>query len=129
MATRRNKRSTIIAEAKHFVKEVAARLSQDEDKIITENNARIAIQSIKGQLASLDLRLMKAETANDQAIINLGNAKYPTTTIKDPDRYIENIKDAEVALQKSVENIEEIEASMDYFEALLEEFAGTKAKK
>ena len=58
---RRTKRSTIIAEAKHSVKEVAARLSQDEDKIITESNARIAIQSIKGQCAALDLRLMKAE--------------------------------------------------------------------
>lgn len=128
MATRRNKRSTIIAEAKHFVKEVAARLSQDEDKVITESNARIAIQSIKGQLAALDLRLMKAETANDQAVISLGNAKYPITAITNPDQYIENIKDAEVALQKSVENIEEIEASMDYFEALLDEYAGTKKK-
>ena len=126
---RRTKRSTIIAEAKHFVKEVAARLSQDEDKIITESNARIAIQSIKGQCAALDLRLMKAETANDLAIKALGDAKYPTKAIKDPDKYIENIKDCEMALQKSIEDIEEVERSLDYFEAMLDEFAGTKEKK
>lgn len=129
MAQRRNKRSTLVAEAKHFVKEVAARLSQDDDKVITQSNARIAIQSTKGQLASLDLRLMKAETANDQAVIDLGNAKYPIVAIADPDKYIENIKDAEVNLQKTVEDITEIEASMDYFEALLDEFAGTAEKK
>jgi hypothetical protein len=126
---RRTKRSTIVAEAKHFVKEVAARLSQDEDKVISESNARIAIQSIKGQCAALDLKLMKAETANDLAIVELGNAKYPTKAIKDPDAYITKIKDCELALQKSVEDIEEIERSLDYFEAMLDEFAGTKEKK
>lgn len=129
MTQRRNKRSTLVAEAKHFVKEVAARLSQDDDKVITQSNARTAIQSLKGQLASLDLRLMKAEAVNDQAVINLGNAKYPTVVITDPDKYIEHIKDTEVALQKSVEDIAEIEASMDYFEALLDEFAGPVEKK
>lgn len=127
--TRRTKRSTIVAEAKHFVKEVAARLSQDEDKVISESNARIAIQSIKGQCAALDLKLMKAETANDQAIQRLGDAKYPTSVISDPDKYIENIKDAELSLQKSIEDIEEIERSLEYFESLLDEFAGKKDKE
>jgi len=115
-------RNATIAQGKHFVKEVIARLKQDDDKAIAEKNARIAIQSVKGQLSALDWKLIKAEGELEKAQGNLHNATYPIVEIESPEDYIKGIKDAKFVCDTATEDYDQLKESIEYFQKLLDKF-------
>lgn len=105
-----------------FVKEVMARLKGDDDKVVAERNHRLANAAVKGQLSSLDGKLVEAEVSLEKANEELKAAKYPTTLISDSSSYIRNIDAKQQKADEALEELEDIQSSIEYFNGLYKEF-------
>ena len=111
--------SDVLAKGQAFIKEVTARLKGDVEGVIAAKNARKAISAVDSQLASLKSAIVDAETAIEDAVENLGNAKYPTVLITNNREYIEGIKNAQEKLDEAKDFLASLNDSVAYFEDLL----------
>ena len=105
-----------------FVKEVMARLTGNDDQVIAEKNYRLANASVKGQLSSLEGKLVKSEIELESAIEALSATKYPTTLIADSSSYVRNIRSKQESVDTAQEELQSIKESIEYFNGLYLEF-------
>ena len=111
-----------MTKVKSYVKEVLARITGDEKAVIAEKNYRKASAAAKGQIASLEAKLVGAEDQLDNANEALVVAKYPTTSIGEGKNYIQGIIDAQASVDNAQKNVDDIKASIKFNQGLLAEF-------
>lgn len=107
---------------KSYVKQVLAQLTGDQNAVVAERNYRTAKASVKGQVAALEARLVKEETAVEKANEDLFKAKYPTTEISDGEYYLENIVSAQETADYAQAKLDSTNKSIEFFKNLSEEF-------
>lgn len=114
--------STEIKKGKLFVAQVVAKLKGDDAEVLATKIARKGLSAVDAQLASLRAKEVDLEGSLEDAVEALDNAKFPTIMITDNSTYIRGIKDAQTAKDNAESNLEDVKASIKYFEALLKEF-------
>lgn len=111
---------TTVKKGAHFVKEVMARITGDADKVVAEKNARLAVAALTAQIAALTGAIVKQEMAVEAATEKVGNAQYPTTVITDAQSYCDNITYYQNKLNDENVTLDDLRASQESFEELLE---------
>lgn len=105
-----------------FVKEVVARITGDEDKVIAEKNYRKATSAIKSQINNLEASLVDKEDNLEEAKEALAVAKYPTVLITDRDEYASNILMKRNDVIDAEDDLQETKDKIEYFKTILKEF-------
>jgi hypothetical protein len=111
-----------MSKIKSYAKELGARLTGNQDKVIIETNYRKATAAVKGQQASLESELVNAEGDLADAEDRLKDAKFPTTKISDQQSYIRTIISQQSAVDAAQARVENVKASLDFQKKLLAEF-------
>ncbi len=106
----------------NFLKIVTAKLTGDKDKEVAAKNEKKANAAVKGQIASLESRLIDAETKVEEATDALNEAKYPTVLVSDVETYLENILEAQNDLDEVQAELDSVKESIKYFTDLKAEF-------
>ena len=104
----------------NFIQEVTARLKGDDAGVIAAKVERKALTAINSQLAALRAQLVDDETAVEDAQENLNNAIFPTAVFTDNRAYVNNIQDAQEALDVATDTLESTLETIAYFETLLQ---------
>lgn len=103
---------------KNFVKQLTARLKQDQDAVVVLKNQRKADSAINSQLAALESKVVDLEEVVENRVEALNDAKYPTTLITDNKRYVDNIVRAKEALDNAQADLESAKESIVFFKKL-----------
>lgn len=104
----------------YFAKEVIARLTKDQDKVVANKNARLAIAALTAQTAALTGSIVNQEMAVEAAEEALGNAHFPTVLIASPQAYCDNITYYQNALDNANDDLETLVKSQASFQKLLD---------
>lgn len=105
----------------NFVKEVTARLKQDQNAVVVLKNQRKADSAINSQLAALESRVVDLEETVENRTEALNDAKYPTTLITDNKRYVESIIMAKEDLDDAQTALDDAKESIAFFQQLQKE--------
>lgn len=105
----------------NFVREVTARLKQDQDAVVVLKNQRKADSAINSQLAALESRVVDLEETVENKTEALNDAKYPTTLITDNKRYVDNIVRAKEVLDDAQTELASARESIVFFQQLQKE--------
>lgn len=105
----------------NFVKQLTARLKQDQDTVVVLKNQRKADSAINSQLAALESRVVDLEETVENRTEALNDAKYPTTLITDNKRYVDNIVRAKEALDNAQSELDSAKESIVFFKQLQKE--------
>ena len=109
---------TMSQKVKNFVKQLTARLKQDQDAVVVLKNQRKADSAINSQLAALESKVVDLEEVVENRVEALNDAKYPTTLITDNKRYVDNIVRAKEALDNAQADLESAKESIVFFKKL-----------
>lgn len=115
-----------MSNVKSYVKQVLAKLTGDQDKVVAEKNYRKATSAMRGQIAAMESKIVDAEEDTHTKKEALDNVKYPVKAISElygsQERYVEAIVEAQDELTQSESNLQELKDSKTYYENLLKEF-------
>jgi hypothetical protein len=112
---------TFMQKTTNFVKQLTARLKQDQDTVVVLKNQRKADSAINSQLAALESRVVDLEETVENRTEALNDAKYPTTLITDNKRYVDNIVRAKEALDNAQSELDSAKESIVFFKQLQKE--------
>lgn len=116
-----SKSQTVVA-LSSFAKEVVARIAGDGNEALAQKISRKASSAIKGQLASLEAKLVDAEANLDDAIEDYATAKFPTKMITNNTNYCQQVIDAQYLVDERTEDVEDIKNSLKMFSDLSKGF-------
>lgn len=111
-----------VVKGKLFLKEVVARLKGDDAEAKGAKIARKAVGAVEAQIASLKYKKVDLDGKVEEAEEALNNAKFPTDFPSKAEYYIENILEAQKALDQAKENVEANVAASKFFTDLLDTF-------
>lgn len=103
-----------------FGKEVVARIKGDDAEALAQANERKGRSAYKGQVSSLESRIVDLEDKVTEATEALAVAKYPTTKITDSQSYINNVRRAKEALTAAEEELEQTKESLEFYQGILD---------
>jgi len=107
---------------KSYVKQVLAQLTGDQNTVVAEKNYRKASSAVKGQIASLEAKLVDDEQSLENAQEALNKAKYPTFEVSDQKGYVQNVVRATEAVEANQATLDSTKKSIEFFKSLLTEF-------
>jgi formylmethanofuran:tetrahydromethanopterin formyltransferase len=105
-----------------FVKEVVARIKGDDAEAKASKIARKAISAIDVQIATLKGKVVEAEVNVESKEESLKAALYPTEVFSNNQIYCENIRRANEAFEAAKDELEDLNASIKFFEGVLAKF-------
>lgn len=109
-----------------YVEEVLARIKGDKDEATAQKNYRLANAAVKGQISSLEGKIVKSEIELEKAEEALLDAMYPKEIISGSAAFIKSIADCQDRVTEAKTTLEEIEESLKYFQNLHEKFNPVK---
>lgn len=107
---------------KSYVKQALAFITGDTNQVVAEQNFRSADAAVNGQVYAQKAKLVQAEQKLEAAQKALDEAKYPTTSIKDTDRYVNNLVSANNSVELAQEEVDGVKKAIAFFEGLTAEF-------
>ena len=104
-----------------FVSAVVTKAKGDKVVETAERNERIAKAAIAGQLSALEGKLVEAEIKAQNAENVYNDAVCPVELITDTKSYIAKVAKAKQDVLNTLEEVEEIKASIEEFNTILSE--------
>mgnify|MGYP003655987527 CR=1 FL=1 len=98
-----------------FIREIAARITGDDDKALAAKTARQAHTAIESQLAALLAEKLDNEDSVEQAETSFQETVYPKGGISDRKRYVARVADAHNTLEAAREELEDTLATIALF--------------
>lgn len=108
----------VLKQGELFIREVTARLTGDDAGTKAVRIAKKAFSALNSQLAALDSAQVDAEDVVEECEEALKDAKFPKEEIKDGKKYIQGIQDAQNALDKAQQELDNVIESIEYFKKL-----------
>lgn len=107
---------------KSYIKQALSFIKGETDGVIAEQNFRSADAGVNGQVYAQKAKLVQAEQKLEAAQKAFNEAKYPTTSIKDTDRYVNNLVSANNSVELAQEEVDSVKKAIAFFEGLTAEF-------
>lgn len=105
-----------------YVKQAMAFITGDTNEVIAQQNFRSADAAVNGQIYAQKAKLVQAEQSLEAAKKKLEAAKYPISNITNTEGYINNLVDANNAVEVAQEKVEMITKAITFFSGLVKEF-------
>lgn len=107
---------------KSYVKQALAFITGDTNQVVAEQNFRSADAAVNGQVYAQKAKLVQAEQKLEAAQKALDEAKYPTTSIKNTDSYIQQLVASNNYVESAQEEVDNVKKAIAFFEGLTAEF-------